>query len=128
MSSKRHERLTQLFLQEITLSLRNLPSLNDRGLLTVTAAKLSGDEKELTVYYSVINATPEQTEAKARMLAAQARPIRTAMYKKLCLKSIPEIHFEYDDTPEKAAKIEELLAKVREERESNEKENGNSEN
>ncbi len=126
--SKRHERLTQLFLQEITLSLRNIPNLNDRGLLTITAAKLSGDEKELTVYYSVINASQEQIDAKARMLAAQARPIRTVLYKKLRLKSIPEIHFEFDDTPEKAAKIEELLAKVREERESYEKEDGTSEN
>lgn len=124
--SKRHERLTQLFLQEITLSLRNIPNLNDRGLLTITAAKLSGDEKELKVYYSVINATPEQTEAKARMLAAQARPIRTILYKKLRLKSIPEIHFEYDDTPEKAAKIEALLAEIRAERESNEKTDGSS--
>ena len=126
--SKRHERLTQLFLQEITLSLRNIPNLNDRGLLTITAAKLSGDEKELTVYYSVINASQEQIDAKARMLAAQARPIRTVLYKKLRLKSIPEIHFEFDDTPEKAAKIEELLAKVREEREIYEKEDGTSEN
>ena len=126
--SKRHERLTQLFLQEITLSLRNIPNLNDRGLITITAAKLSGDEKELTVYYSVINASQEQIDAKARMLAAQARPIRTVLYKKLRLKSIPEIHFEFDDTPEKAAKIEELLAKVREERESYEKEDGTSEN
>lgn len=128
MSSKRHERLTQLFLQEITLSLRNVPNLNDRGLLTITAAKLSGDEKDLIVYYSVINATQDQIESKARMLDAQARIIRTVLYKKLRLKSIPEIHFEYDDTPEKAAKIEELLAKVRAEREGNEKENGNSEN
>ena len=128
MSSKRHERLTQLFLQEITLSLRNVPNLNDRGLLTITAAKLSGDEKDLIVYYSVINATQDQLESKARMLDAQARIIRTVLYKKLRLKSIPEIHFEYDDTPEKAAKIEELLAKVRAEREGNEKENGKSEN
>ncbi|MBP5288067.1 MAG: 30S ribosome-binding factor RbfA [Elusimicrobiales bacterium] len=124
--SKRHERLTQLFLQEINLALRNTPNLNDRGLLTITTAKLSGDEKELKVYYSVINATPEQTEAKARLLTAKAREIRTVLYKRLRLKSIPEIHFEFDDTPEKAARIEELLAKVREERENDEKENGNT--
>lgn len=124
--SKRHERLTQLFLQEVNLALRNTPNLNDRGLLTITAAKLSGDEKELKVYYSVINATPEQIEAKSRMLAGKAREIRTVLYKRLCLKSIPEIHFEFDDTPEKAARIEELLAKVREDRENDEKENGNT--
>jgi len=124
--SKRHERLTQLFLQEINLALRNTPNLNDRGLLTITTAKLSGDEKELKVYYSVINATPEQTEAKARLLTAKAREIRTVLYKRLRLKSIPEIHFEFDDTPEKAARIEELLAKVREERENDEKKNGNT--
>ena len=125
MSSKRHERLTQLFLQEITQSLRNIPNLNDNGLLTITTAKLSGDEEILTVYYSVINATEEQMEAKARLLAAHARELRTIMYKRLRLRSIPEIHFEFDDTPEKAARIEELLAQVRKEREINEKENGN---
>lgn len=111
--SKRHERLTQLFLQEITQALRNVPNINDRGLLTITGASLNGDEKELTVYYSVINATQEQVEAKARLLAALSREIRTKLYKRLCLRSMPEIHFEYDNTPEKAAHIEELLAKVR---------------
>ena len=124
--SKRHERLTELFLREINAGLRDVSGLNENGLLTITGAELSGDDKTLTVFYSVLNATPEQTERKAGLLAAHARELRTLMYRRLRLKSIPEVRFAYDDTPEKAAHIEQLLQKLRDERGTEESEHGNT--
>ncbi len=124
--SKRHERLTELFLREITSGLRDVPNINERGLLTITGAELSGDDKTLTVFYSVINANEEQLKAKEHLLAAHARELRTLMYKRLRLRSIPEIHFEYDTTPEQAAHIEELLKKVRDEKKDDPKSDENT--
>jgi len=115
--SKRHERLTELFLREINNGLRDVPRLNEGGIVTITGAELTGDDEQLKVYYSVLG-TQQQAELKGRILSAHARELRTMMYRRLRLKSIPEIIFEYDDTPERAAHIEEIFKKIREEKSS----------
>ena len=95
-------------------ALRNVPGLNDHGLLTVTGAELSGDDKQLTVFYSVMG-TPQELERKGRLLAANAREVRTILFRRLRLRSVPEIVFKFDDTPQKAAHIESLLRKIKDE-------------
>ena len=112
--SKRHERLTELFRQEITMALRNVNGLNDNGLLTITGAELSRDDKTLDVFYSVLG-TPEDLARKQRVLAANSREIRTVLFKRLRLKAVPEILFKFDETPQKAAHIEDLLNKIKSE-------------
>jgi ribosome-binding factor A len=114
--SKRHSRLTGLFLEEVAAALRTMPGVNDHGgLLTVTGAELSGDDKVLTVFYSVMG-TQGELENKGRLLAARSREIRTILYKRLRLRAVPEIVFKFDDTPAKAAHMESLLQKIRDEK------------
>ncbi len=110
--SKRHERLRELFLQEVTMALRNVVSLNDNGLLTITGADLSRDDKIFTVYYSVMG-TPADLARKARVLAANSREVRSVLFKRLRLRAVPEIVFKFDETPQKAAHIEELMNKIK---------------
>ena len=110
--SKRHERLRELFLQEVTMALRNVLGLNDNGLLTLTGAELSRDDKVFTVFYSVMG-TPQELARKARVLAANSREVRTALFKRLRLRAVPEIVFKFDETPQKAAHIESLLNKIK---------------
>src|ERR1035437_979513 len=112
--SKRHERLTELFRQEITMALRNVNNLNDNGLLTITGAELSRDDKTLNVFYSVLG-TLDELARKQRILAANSREIRTVLFKRLRLKSVPEIFFKFDETTQKAAHIEDLFSKIRSE-------------
>ena len=113
--SKRHERLRELFLQEVTMALRNVVSLNDNGLLTITGAELSRDDKTFTVYYSVMG-TPQDLARKARVLAANSREVRSLLFKRLRLRAVPEIVFKFDETPQKAAHIEDLLNKIKAEK------------
>ena len=110
--SKRHERLRELFLQEVTMALRNVVSLNDHGLLTITGAELSRDDKVFTVFYSVMG-TPKDVERKARVLAANSREVRCVLFKRLRLRAVPEIVFKFDETPQKAAHIEGLLNRIK---------------
>ena len=112
--SKRHERLRELFLQEVTLALRNVVSLNDNGLLTITGAELSRDDKVFTVFYSVLG-TPQEAARKARVLAANSREVRSILFKRLRLRAVPEIMFKFDETLQKAAHIEDLLNKIKSE-------------
>jgi len=123
--SKRHERLTELFRQEVAMALRDVNSLNDNGLLTITGAELSRDDKVLNVFYSVLG-TPKELERKQRVLAANSREIRTALFKRLRLKAVPEIVFKFDETPQKAAHIEDLFSKIRSENNAKDNENPRS--
>ena len=112
--SKRHERLRELFLQEVTMALRNVVGLNDNGLLTLTGAELSRDDKVFTVFYSVMG-TPAELARKARVLAANSREVRSVLFKRLRLRAVPEIVFRFDETPQKAAHIEDLLNRIKSE-------------
>jgi len=110
--SKRHDRLTELFLREVGAGLNDVCGLNDDGILTITGVRLSGDGRILKVFYSVLG-TYQQAQKKAQLLATSAKELRAIFFKRLRLKYIPEILFEFDETPQKAARIEELLDKIK---------------
>lgn len=114
MGSKRNERLKELFLHEISAQLRNVNGINARGILTLTGAELTSDAKVLYVYYSVLG-SEEERKRKELLLAANVWDIRSALFKRLRLKQVPEIVFKFDETPEKASNIEKLLRKIRSE-------------
>ena len=116
MGSKRNERLKELFLQEISAALRNVNGINAHGLLTLTGTELTRDGKVLYVFYSVMG-TEEQRRRKDLLLKANVWDIRSILFKRLRLKSIPEIVFKFDETPEKAAHIEDIFKKINSEHE-----------
>ena len=114
MGAKRNERLKELFLQEISAALRNVNGINANGILTLTGSELTKDSKVLYVYYSVLG-TDTERQRKDHILKANTREIRTHLYKRLCIKNIPEIIFKFDETPEKAAHIEGIFKQIRSE-------------
>ncbi len=114
MGSKRNERLRELFLHEISGALSKVNGINAHGLLTLTGTELTRDGKVLYVFYSVMG-TEEQHRRKELLLNANIRDIRSLLYKRLRLKTIPEIVFKYDETPEKASHIEDIFKKIRSE-------------
>jgi len=116
VGSKRNERLKELFLQEISTVLRNINGINANGLLTLTGSELTRDGKVLYVYYSVLG-TDAERQRKELILKANSREIRTLLFKRLCLKSVPEIQFKFDDTPEKASHIEDIFKQINSENE-----------
>ncbi len=116
MASKRNERLRELFLHEISAALRNVNGLNAHGILTLTGADLTSDGKILYVYYSVLG-TDEERKRKELLLNANAREVRSLLFKRLRLKVVPELVFRFDDTPEKASHIEDIFSRIRAEHE-----------
>ena len=111
MGSKRNERLKELFLQEISAQLRNVNGINANGILTLTGADLASDCKVMYVYYSVLG-TEDERGRKERVLMANSRDIRTALFKRLRLKTVPELIFKFDETPEKASHLESIFKKL----------------
>jgi ribosome-binding factor A len=111
----RAERLRELFKELISGLLRQVKDPGLTGFLTVTDLDLSADRKTATVYYSVLGSEAERASA-AKALERAAPYLRELLKKKVSVKVVPRLVFEYDDTPRKASRIDELLHKLEKER------------
>lgn len=82
------------------------------GFVTITDSRLSGDNREATLFYTVYG-TPEEVEDSAAALHDARGQIRTVVSKQLGLKFAPTITFVPDAMAENAAVIEGVLAQAR---------------
>lgn len=107
----RSERLKELFKVEILRALQGVKDPGLAGLLTVTDLELSQDKKLVRVYFSVVG-SKEQRESTRRALERASPYIRQVLRKRISIKTIPQIVFAYDETPEKASRIDKLLLEI----------------
>lgn len=82
-----------------------------RGLVTVTAVRVSPDLAHATVFYSVLAGTDEE-EAREGLQSAAGR-IQGVVGAETRLKRTPRLHFEPDPVVEHASRIEEALREVK---------------
>jgi ribosome-binding factor A len=82
------------------------------GFVTVTEARVTGDLREATVFYTVYGSEEERT-ASAAALASAAGLIRSEVGRQTGVKHTPSITFEQDTIPDTARNIEELVARAR---------------
>jgi len=82
------------------------------GFVTVTDARLTGDLREATVYYTVYGSADEQAATAAALKSATGL-IRSEVGRQTGLRHTPSLSFVQDTLPEGARHIEELVARVR---------------
>jgi ribosome-binding factor A len=82
------------------------------GFVTVTEARVTGDLREATVFYTVYGSAEERA-ASAAAPASAAGLIRSEVGKQTGVKHTPSITFEEDTVPDAARNIEELVARAR---------------
>jgi ribosome-binding factor A len=111
----RSERLRELFKELISQLLREVKDPGLTGFLTVTDLQLSADRKNATVYYSVLGSDAERASA-GKALERAAPYLRELLKKKVTVKVVPQLRFEFDETPRKASRIDALLNKLEKER------------
>jgi ribosome-binding factor A len=83
------------------------------GFVTVTEARLTGDLREATVFYTVYGSAEEQTGSAAALESAKGL-VRSEVGKQLGLRHTPSLAFVPDALPENAQHIEDLLRQARE--------------
>jgi ribosome-binding factor A len=82
------------------------------GFITVTEARVTGDLREATVFYTVYGSAEERADTAAA-LASAAGLIRSEVGRQTGVKHTPSITFEPDTVPDSARNIEELVARAR---------------
>lgn len=105
----RIKRLETLFLQEInTLITKKAANGDLGGFVTITAVRITKDLATAKVYFSVFG-SPEDRKKTQEALSLLRKEIGAELRGRLHLKRIPSFTFEYDDTPEKAARVESIF-------------------
>lgn len=115
MEFQRRDRLVEVIRAELAGILRRVKDPRLSGLLTVTGVELSRDLKTAVAFYSIYG-SDENRAHSARALASAAPFIRYELKSRLRLKVIPTVRFEYDQTPERAGRVLELLTRIEQER------------
>ena len=82
------------------------------GFVTVTDAKLTGDLREATVYYTVYGSADEQAGTAAALQSATGL-IRSEVGRQTGLRHTPSLSFVRDTLPEGAQHMEDLVARAR---------------
>jgi len=82
------------------------------GFVTVTEARVTGDLREATVFYTVYG-SEEERAGSAAALASAAGLIRSEVGRQTGVKHTPSITFQPDTVPDTARNIEELVARAR---------------
>ena len=85
------------------------------GFVTITGVEASPDLRSARVYYSVLGDEAQQRETEAALLRASPR-IRAVVGRRVRLKFLPELRFEPDTAIERGLRMEEILRRLREER------------
>jgi ribosome-binding factor A len=83
------------------------------GFVTVTEAKVTGDLREATVFYTVYGSDDEVAGTVAALTSATGL-IRSEVGRQTGLKHTPSISFTRDTVPDTARAIEDLVARAKE--------------
>jgi len=83
------------------------------GMVTITDAKVTGDLREASVYYTVYGDDAEVTGSAIALESARG-VLRSAVGKQTGIKFVPTLTFVSDAVPKTAQDIEDALARARE--------------
>ncbi len=112
---KRADRVGDLLQREISeLLLRRVkdPRLHS---VTITQVKVSRDLRHAWVYYNILSGGPTKNSVEVGLAKAHGF-IKRELGKRLRLRYLPKIEFLWDDSLEYAEHIEDLLKKIKHEK------------
>lgn len=78
------------------------------GLATITAVETSPELDHARVYFTTLGGEEAREEVRQGLNSAAAF-MRTQLGRRLHIRRVPELHFEYDRVLEEATRIEQLL-------------------
>ncbi len=118
MQGERIVRLARQMRREVNEIIRRELNIAPDIILTVTDVTLSKDYKNCRVYYSVFTDKPEKQPRAKRIMAGLFRSkkklFKFIIGKNMKIKNVPDVSFELDRTPVRAAEVEKILNDISE--------------
>ncbi len=117
MATIRQERVSQLLFQELSIIISNDLEDPRLSLLTVTNLDVSRDLRTVKIYVNHADETVSRRAVLTGLKNAGAY-MRRQIAERCGLRVVPELIFYYDESPERAARVDELLRQIAAEREA----------
>lgn len=95
-------KLAQIIPQEV-----KDPRLN--GLVTISAVKVAADLGHAKIYFTVLS---DDKKLAASILNAAANYLRSALARSITLRTVPQLHFIYDESLEYGQRLSRLIDDV----------------
>jgi ribosome-binding factor A len=122
--NRRPDRLAEAIREEVARFLNEkVKDPRITGMVTVTAVEVTRDLRTAKVFVSVLGADADRPKT-FEGLDSLAGHLRARLGKSLGLRSAPEILFRHDESVARAARIETLLAQIKEGRPESDGESG----
>jgi ribosome-binding factor A len=120
MPTIRQQRVAELLFEELSIMIAN--ELSDPrlslSLVRVTSVDVSRDLRNVKVF--ITHDDDELSKREVLQGLRHATPfLRRQLAVRCSLRAVPELSFYYDDTPEKAARVDELLRQIATNRDAN---------
>ena len=122
MSSRRQRQMEKNLKRVISDIIRHDLEIEGADLLSVTGIDITPDLQKATVYVSHIEDDEAKRDAVIKRLRRQERSIRQALANELPLKHIPDLRFREDESIKRAARLNNIMQELREEREQRNRE------
>ena len=110
--SARARRLAKRIVAIVATELQHQVKDPRLALVTVTAARVTPDLREATVFYTVYG-SDEEVQETGQALASATGVLRSAVGQQTGIKFTPTLAFHLDTVPEDAHRMDELLAAAR---------------
>ena len=115
MATIRQERVSELLFQELSILISNDLEDPRLSLLVVTNLDVSRDLRTVKVYVTHADETVSRRAVLTGLKNASAF-MRRQIAERCGLRVVPELIFYYDESPERAARVDELLRQIATER------------
>ena len=115
MKSLRGERLSaeyQKAVYEVIATKLKYKTDRIRGIVSVTKADVSPDLKNAKIYISVLGRNAEESRTTFEAIKEHAATIRYELAHIMHSRTVPELHFLWDDTMEYGDKIDRLIKEL----------------
>ena len=119
MTTIRQERVSEMLFQELSVLISSELEDPRLGLITVTEVAVSRDLRSVRVFVFQADAELPKRDILAGLQAASPY-MRRQLAQRCNLRVVPELNFVYDDTPERAARVDQLLQQIAQERQASE--------
>ena len=117
----RVKRLESLFLEEIASFVSRHYVNKFGGVITISAVKVARNLKNAKVYYSIMGEKKSPAELQ-KITADIKRNVAPYLSKRIRTRRIPSLTFEFDTTAQNANRFEEVLTRIKKEKDHNEHE------
>jgi ribosome-binding factor A len=113
-SYNRSDRIGQQIKRELSEIIQRNEIKDDRlgGLISITEVRVSGDLRNVKVYFSVYGEEAQKVGTLAALEGA-AGFLRGELCRRLGIRFAPELVFKLDDSLERGQRVTELLEKIK---------------